>query len=612
MRNEGKAIRKTFRNPVLSPRQLLPLLLVLSLGFLPQPAIGQQFDNTNVLVEKAVTDIYGGRYQQAYEVLKKAYEQSPRHPRVHFNLGRLFELTGNHTEALKEYQITALLDPSMVAARRGIARCTVEIKTRRTPEILPTQTSAAARSLPAAPGRADPGRANAPIITQVFQPMVNRPAQPLPSSSQATYQGTSGLVNPPNMPAGTSRPAAALPALPILPGSSAPNPGSPAATRPTMHLPQLSPAPTVTALPQIPNAAVQEARASGRTQLLVQAEALLAKGKASQALQMLEPEAAETENPDLLFLLGKAYTQKGELFSAIKAFEETLKIDEKNYDAYYLLAQCYARVNLLDEAIRNYQSYFAVKPQAGVAVEMARIYERMGKNEEAVAFYAKANAMNPGNAQLQDRLGEAKNKKTEELYMRANHALTTGDAYGALSLFEQALTVGGLSAAQERDSRRKLEIARLRIEENERKAQPARDGFQTTRKMYGTTNLKFSQLADIDFQTRFTEPVMVEWRAYVARSFRQYGRDFLLMIKELSRDELDDFGKDRNDFRLNRHYNNQPLFLITAKQGELPTFVKEGALITFTGKTDWKRYDVINELGQTVKLPAFDFLAAYP
>ncbi|HNV72762.1 MAG TPA: hypothetical protein PKO06_23845, partial [Candidatus Ozemobacteraceae bacterium] len=127
-----------------------------------------------------------------------------------------------------------------------------------------------------------------------------------------------------------------------------------------------------------------------------------------------------------------------------------------------------------------------------------------------------------------------------------------------------------------------------------------------------TRNLKFDQLNDVSFQTRFTEPVTVEWRGYIARSFQRYGRHFLLMIKELNQDELDNMGRDRNDYRLNPNFNNQPLFLLIADKGKFPPFMKQGSFITFTGVTDWKKYDILNELGQTVKLPAFEFLSAYP
>ncbi|MDN5279833.1 MAG: hypothetical protein PWR01_3798, partial [Clostridiales bacterium] len=105
-------------------KSLFGAALIFSAGLSPVLA----FDNTNILVEEAVNHIYQQRYKQAHQALKNAYEQSPRHPGVHFNLGRLFELTGNFSEALKEYRLAAGLDTSMVAARRGIARCVVELK----------------------------------------------------------------------------------------------------------------------------------------------------------------------------------------------------------------------------------------------------------------------------------------------------------------------------------------------------------------------------------------------------------------------------------------------------------------------------------------------------
>ncbi|HNV69222.1 MAG TPA: tetratricopeptide repeat protein, partial [Candidatus Ozemobacteraceae bacterium] len=101
----------------------------------PAPVCAQVYDNTNVLIESAVNHIYQKRYDKAHEALKKAYEQAPRHPSVHFNLGRLFELTGNFSEAQKEYQLAAMLDPTMIAARRGIARVAVELKRQGSMEV---------------------------------------------------------------------------------------------------------------------------------------------------------------------------------------------------------------------------------------------------------------------------------------------------------------------------------------------------------------------------------------------------------------------------------------------------------------------------------------------
>jgi hypothetical protein len=94
--------------------------------------------------------------------------------------------------------------------------------------------------------------------------------------------------------------------------------------------------------------------------------------------------------------------------------------------------------------------------------------------------------------------------------------------------------------------------------------------------------------------------------------FNRHGREFLLMIKDLSRDELDEMGKDRNDYRLNKHFNGQPIFLVSAPRGQVPPFARQGSFITFTGTTDWRFYDVPNDLGQMVKLPSFELISAYP
>lgn len=530
------------------------------------------FDNTNILVEEAVNHIYQQRYQQAHQVLKEAYEKSPRHPGVHFNLGRLFELTGNFSEALKEFRLAAALDTSMVAAKRGIARCTVELKriksvelqkqaqqARVNPAVSQTQTTQAAPS--------------ARIITQTPTQTTQPQQQPLPPIRQ--------------------------PATPKIVVQQ-PQPQRVEPTRPqNLRLPQLpelrTPAPA--------------AKTSGEAR----AQQLLDSGKTDEAIKALNDALAI--NPDsaaLHFLVGKALSVKGDLFGSIKHLEETLRVDEKYYDAYMLLGRNYARVNLLEDAIKNYLVYYGVKPQASIALEIARIYESMGDHSKAREFYSSANAMNPGNPNLQARLNETTGSLANDLFLRGNHAFSVENYDEAVSLFSQALETSGLLESYRRDALRKVEVARFKVKEKQRQTLPARQGFADTRQNYGTVNLLYPQLTDINFKTRFTGPVTVEWRGYVARRIKRYGRDFLLMIKELSQDELEAMRRDRNDFRLNRHFNNQPLFLLAARQGGFPPFAKEGRMITFTGSTDWKTYNVINDLGQNVSLPAFEFISAYP
>ncbi len=544
------------------------------------------FDNTNILVEEAVNHIYQQRYKQAHQTLKQAYEQSPRHPGVHFNLGRLFELTGNFDEALKEYRLAASLDTSMVAARRGIARCTVEQK--RSQATIP-------QTITPAPVVQSEARARQQVVTQApssyFEPET-MPTMQRPVNQARVVTQAPAFRQPPPIRTQSNRQMA--PALPELP---------PINTQPSTAYTSSD-----LRLPPLPSRATsQAAKPAGEAR----AEALLDSGSKDEAVQLLQSILEKNpDSPRAHFLMGKALSLDGDLFASIKHLEEAIRVDDKFYDAYFLLGRNYARVNLLEDALRNYQFYYAVKPQASVAIEIARIYETMGKPAQAKDYYSRANAMNPGNSNLQMRMTEVAGNLANDLYLRGNHAFTMNNFDEAANLFSQALETSNLQEGARRDAVRKLEVARFKIRDAEERMRPSREGLVTIRKNYATTELKYYQLADVGFKTSFTGPITVEWRGYIARKLNRHGRDFLLMIKELNRDELDVMNRDRNDFRLNSHYNNQPLFLLATRKGGFPTFIKEGKLITFNGTTDWKFYEIINELGQTVKLPTFEFLSA--
>ena len=576
------AVSYFFRKPV---RKVLAAVVALGLIFSVE-TFAWGFDNTNILVELAVNHIYQRRYTQAYDVLKSAYEQSPRHPGVHFNLGRLFELTGNFQEAMKQYRLAVVLDPSMVAARRGIARCSVELKR--------IQYQEQAMAMDPTMARPEPSTVRSmPVQRPSSAPIVNQPGRVEPPSRPA-------VTPPPQLPPARTQPRVttvreALPSLPPLPQS-----------------PQL-PSTDQIRLPPVPSGVAKMVRDLPRTPEENNAETLINRGKHEQALPILQMILIKTpDNPRVHYLIGRVYSAKGELFSAIKHLEEVIRVDEHFYNAYYLLAQNYAKVNLLEDAIKNYLIFFAVKPSAGVAVEIARVYERKGNNEIAKQYYAKANTMNPGNPNLQSRLAAVQSDIGNDLYLRANHAYTTGSYEDAISLYQQALSTVGLNDTYRRDAMRKVEMARMNHQQQLAAQATAREGFRTTRQVYGTVNLRYAQLADIGFKTRFTGPVMVEWRGMVARRLRRHGREFLLMIKELSRDELNELNKDRNDYRLNRNFTGQPLFLIVAPPEGAPLFAKEGSMITFTGSTNWRFYDITNDHGQSIKLPSIDLISAYP
>lgn len=527
------------------------------------------FDNTNILVEEAVNHIYQQRYQQAHQTLKQAYEQSPRHPGVHFNLGRLFELTGNFAEALKEYRLAASLDTSMVAARRGIARVTVDLKRNKAMSAQQAQQLQQSGS-------------PAPVVQFV-------PEQQQPEKARIVTQTPVARAPIVSQRAGYS----ALPALPVLPSQPA--------TKYSNNELNLPPLPR--------QVSAEAAKSSGEER----AEKLLEAGKTEDAAIALQKILQiNPDSPKAHYLLGKALSLQGDLFASIKHLEEAIRVEDRYYDAYFLLGRNYAKVNLLEDAIRNYQIYYGVKPQASVALEIARIYETMGNPNQANEFYSRANAMNPGNTNLQMRLNESEGNMANDLYLRGNHAYTMNQFDEAVNLFSQALATGNLAESARRDAARKVEVARFKVKESADRRRPAKEGYSATKRNYAPTSLKYYQLSDIGFRTNFTGPITIEWRGYIARKIKRHGREFLLMIKELSRDELDTMNRDRNDFRLNGHFNNQPTFLLAARKGGFPPFAREGQMITFNGTTDWQFYEVINDLGQAVKMPTLEFVSAYP
>lgn len=503
------------------------------------------FDNTNILVEQAVNHIYQQRYLDAHRVLKAAYERSPRHPGVHFNLGRLFEQTGNFEEALKEYSLAASLDNAMVAARRGIARCTVELKRLQ----------------------------------------AERPVSPMVSTQEPRQQGTAvGTQGAPTTFQKINEPVA----------------------------PVVTQIYTSTNELQLPDLPARVVKAASKVTEEDKAEQLLNGGKTAEARLLLDKILEKNpDSPKGHYLMGKAMMEAGSMFPAISHLEEALRVDERFYEAYYLLGQSYGKVNLLEDALKNFLAYYAVRPQGGVATEIGRVYEAMGNSSKANEFYGRANAMNPGNAGLQMRMSETAGNLANELYLRGNHAFSMNQFREAYDLLRQALDTGSLADGAQRDAQQKLEMARFRLMEQVQRTAAARAGYTQTQRNYGVGTLKYYQLSDAGLRSSWSHGLMLEWRGYVVRRFKKYGREMVLMIKELDRDEMDVMNFPENSYKLNKHYNNQPLFILEAKDG-FPSFVRAGRMLTFNGKLEWQYYDILNDVSSNVTLPVIEYVSGYP
>ena len=195
-------------------------------------------------------------------------------------------------------------------------------------------------------------RLPAQVVTQpsqqvYYEPEVmptERPMTPARVITQTPVQRPAAV----RTPAISRAPAQALPALPPINTQPAP-----AYSGSDLRLPPL---PTrVTA---------QAAKPAGEAR----AETLLESGKKAEAVSLLQSILEKNpDSPRAHFLMGKALSLEGDLFASIKHLEEAIRVDDKFYDAYFLLGRNYARVNLLEDALRNYQIYYGVKPQATVA-----------------------------------------------------------------------------------------------------------------------------------------------------------------------------------------------------------------------------------------------------
>ncbi|MBF0410721.1 MAG: tetratricopeptide repeat protein [Candidatus Riflebacteria bacterium] len=543
--------------------KILPTFLAFCCLFSPfsiSKANAQEFNNTNVLVEAAVNHIYQKRYNQALELLLRAYEKSPQHTGVNYNLGRLYELSGNFQEAIRFYQTVVAIDPTMIASSRGIARCSVELKRLKVIE---------------------QSRVIENAQEEIEERRVERRVEERQQIPEAYYSAPSETQ--PQTPSGYSY-------------QTEINRSRGSMLEPTN--------------PEV-NQIAAEPSAKDRNEGKI--ETKLENGDYSGALKMLDVMIENRpDSANLHYYYGKAFSMKGDLFAAIKHLEESLKADKNFFESYYLLAQNYARVNLLDDAVGNYLKYYAVKPHPKVAIEIAKVYEKMGKQNLAREYYSKANAMNPGNPNIQKSITGVDSDIAVNDYLAANYEFSRGEYKKAIELYQSSLRFKeNLNSTYRNDAERKLEIARLRQMELDRTNAPQTSGFNTTRRIYATVNLKYSQLANVEFKTRFTGPVTVEWRGHISKVFQRYGRDFVLMIKELDREEQEEMRHEQSDFNLNPNLTNQPLFLLTTAKGSLPPFIREGKMITFTGETDWKFYDIINDYGQTVRLPAFDLISAH-
>lgn len=114
-------------------------------------------------------------------------------------------------------------------------------------------------------------------------------------------------------------------------------------------------------------------------------------GETKRALEALNsiPEAGRSAK--IYSALGATYEKQKDYKNAIDAYSHALRLEKDNVDAMRGLAQNLANDNQLEPALNEYKTIQDADPQdPGAALEMAKIYRRMGKLDLAMESLKKA------------------------------------------------------------------------------------------------------------------------------------------------------------------------------------------------------------------------------
>lgn len=192
-------------------------------------------------------------------------------------------------------------------------------------------------------------------------------------------------------------------------------------------------------------------------------------GDTKRALETLKalPESGRTSK--IYAALGATYEKQKDYKSAVAAYEQALKLDKENLDAMRGLAQNLANDNQVDAALAQYKAVQEADPQdPQAAVEMSKLYRRMGKLDLAMESLKKAEPLS------QDTMEIAYN---EALILEAQGKYD--DAAAALQkLVTRTTSSDGNYTAGER-SNRALFLERLgNIYRESGRPQPALDSFR--------------------------------------------------------------------------------------------------------------------------------------
>ncbi len=133
---------------------------------------------------------------------------------------------------------------------------------------------------------------------------------------------------------------------------------------------------------------------------LMLGQMLLSRGRLDKALAHLEKAAAkDPSDPELSFMLGNLYFEKGYYDSAIMSYSQTIALDSTNAPAYNNLAWIYAELSTsLDQALELSSRSLELDPDNPEYLDtLAEVYFKRKEYLRALTFIRKAVEQNPPN-----------------------------------------------------------------------------------------------------------------------------------------------------------------------------------------------------------------------
>jgi len=127
-----------------------------------------------------------------------------------------------------------------------------------------------------------------------------------------------------------------------------------------------------------------------------------------EAVEEYESTIRMTSDPALLALtnanLGAAYRDLGDEAKARERYDEALRLNPNQFNAYLGLGRLLERQGKLDEAIANYSRSIEIRPTESGFLGLGHTLQMKGRRQEAIAAYQQALQLNPDSTEAQAAL----------------------------------------------------------------------------------------------------------------------------------------------------------------------------------------------------------------